>query len=252
MKTLVLVDGSNLMMRAAFGGELPPEQAVTTATGLLERAARQAQATHLIVALDSPTPSWRKLEFPDYKAHRTRDTSPWLAAAHEAWCRHGWYVADAGGFEADDIIATLAQRAVSRCRVIVVSSDSDLLSLIASGCAVLKPVNGGKFEAIGTAEVVAKYKITTPDLLTVLKALVGESGDNIPGVPGIGPVRAAKLISAYGGLEEIIAAGLQNKCPASITVATHQATARRAFKLVTLRTDVPIPPVNPIHCTWPK
>jgi len=130
MNRLLLVDGSNMVMRAAFGGELTPADAVPIATGLIRRAARQVGASHLIVALDSSAPSWRKLEFPEYKANRTVDTDPWLRAAHEHWLRMGWYVEECAGFEADDVIASLALRAKPACPVTVLSNDSDLLTVV--------------------------------------------------------------------------------------------------------------------------
>lgn len=121
MKKLMLVDGSNVVMRAAFGGDLSPERAVPIATGLVERAVRQAGASHLIVALDSPGTSWRRVEYPEYKADRTVNTEAWLQAAHRAWTRLGWRVEAWNDLEADDIIATLATRAHKHVAVVVVS-----------------------------------------------------------------------------------------------------------------------------------
>lgn len=248
MKKLLLVDGSNLMMRAAFGGDLEPERAAPIATGLIERAARQVCATHLIIALDTAVPSWRKETFPDYKAQRTVDTTPWLQAGFAAWTRRNWCVEARTGCEADDIIATLAARAAVHCPVVVVSGDSDLLVLLARGAELVRPQNGGKFEPVNTTTVCGKYQIASPALLTDLKALTGESGDNIPGVPGIGPVKAARLLASYGSLEEVLTAGAAEKCANSKLAAQHAATARLAFQLVSLRYDVPIAPVSPRDC----
>ncbi len=245
-----MVDGSNIVMRAAFGGDRPPAHSTPDATGLIRRVMLQCGGTHLVVALDSPAPSWRKLAYPDYKGQRTRDTSPWIKAAYEEWSRMRWYVEMMDGFEADDIIATLATRAHGRCEVVVVSSDSDLLSLTALNIPVCKPVDGGKFVTLTSADVCTKFKIAAVTQLTDYKALTGEAGDNIPGVPGVGPVRAAGLLDVYGGLEAIIEAGTQKKCPASIRVAEHAATARRAYKLCTLTCDAPVLAVKPSDCLW--
>lgn len=258
---LLLIDGSNLIMRAAFGGDIPPRQAAPTAAGLIERAVRQAQATHLIIALDAPGPTWRHELYPDYKANRTRDTTPWLQAGYDEFSRRDWLVIAPVGFEADDVIATLAHRIAGGASVpashppglTICSSDSDLLCLTAlPGVNILRPVNGGKFEALTAAAVAEKYQIAQPGLLPEYKALTGESGDHIPGVPGIGPVRAAKLLAAYGSLDQIITAGQEKKCPASLTVATHEATARRALQLVTLRPDAPVPAIKPSQCALPQ
>lgn len=250
MNKLMLVDGSNIVMRAAFGGELAPERAVPIATGLIERAVRQVQASHLIVALDSPGTSWRRVEYPDYKAHRTLNTEAWLSAAHAAWTRLDWWVEAQNELEADDIIATLATRAHQHAAVVVVSGDSDLYPLIELPVEILRPENGGKFTALTATIVCGRYRITAPRLLTSLKALTGEKGDNIPGVPGIGPARAAQLLATYGGLEQIISAGLDGKCKHSSTVAKYEAVVRQAYTLVSLKTDAPIPPVKPHLCAW--
>lgn len=235
------------MMRAAFGGELPPKEAAPIATGLIRRAARQTGASHMIIALDSPSPSWRKLEDPSYKANREGDTSPWLKAAFEEWTRQGFYIEAQDGFEADDILATLAVRARQH-QVTVLSGDSDILPLMDLDAGVLRPLNGGIFQEITRAQVCEKYKIAMPSLLVDLKAMVGESGDNISGVPGIGPVKAAKLIAAYASLEGTITAGREEKCRESKIVFSHEGVARQSFKLLTLRYDVPIVPILPSSC----
>jgi len=250
MTRLLLIDGSNLVMRAAFGGEIAPAQAVPIATGLVERVARQVQASHLVVALDTVGVSWRKALFADYKANRTQDTTPWLAAADEAWRARGWFVASLVEFEADDVLATVAARAVVKYPVQVCSGDSDLLPLVARGVGIIKPLNGGKFEPVTPDQICAKYQIDRPGQLTDLKALVGESGDNIPGVPGIGPVRAAQLLHSYEHLDGVLAAGSSGKCKYSTVAAQHEATVRLAHRLVSLRYDVPFPPIAPRLCAF--
>jgi DNA polymerase-1 len=250
MRTLLLVDGSNMVMRAAFGGAVPPEEATPIATGLIRRAARQVCASHLVVALDSSEPSWRKAEYPEYKAHRTTDTSAWLREGHEQWTRLGWHVEAHGGYEADDIIATLALRAVANVAVVVLSGDSDLLTLTARSISILKPLNGGQFAAVTEPDVCQRYHVRSAALLTDLKAMTGETGDNIPGVPGIGPSRAAKLLEAYGNLNQIIAAGAEDKCRYSKVVAQHGPHVERWFKLLSLSPDVPILPIKPSNCLF--
>lgn len=124
---LLIVDGSNVVMRAAFGGDVAPRQAVPVASGMIERAARECEATHLVVALDCPgEPSWRRVFYPEYKANRTCETAEWITAAWREWSQAGWYVENQAGFEADDIIATVAVRARERAEVFIYSSDSDL------------------------------------------------------------------------------------------------------------------------------
>lgn len=246
---LLLIDGSNIVLRCALGGDIPPDPAVATASAMIERVARDLQATHLVLALDVPgVPSWRKQEYPAYKAHRTRDTTPWLFAAHLAWTRRGWWVEAVNGFEADDILATLVQRCNARPSVTVwvVSGDSDLLPLLGEAH-LLKPVKGGRFEAMDTAAVLRKYGVL-PGQLPDLKALTGESGDNIPGVEGIGPVRARQLLEVHGTLDRVIAAGQSGTCKYAVRVAEHAGVARLARRLVTLHREVPIVPIQPKAC----
>jgi DNA polymerase I len=249
---LLLVDGSNLVMRAAFGGDIPPAQAVPIASGLISRAGLQIEATHMVIALDANAPSWRKLAFPEYKAHRTVDTSPWLQAAREYWSRLGWRVVDLPGFEADDIIATIGRRSVCGCSIAILSNDSDLLPMTDIGIHVWKPTNGGQFSEVTAWDVCEKYALRSPAQLPHMKALTGEKGDNIPGVPGIGPVRAAQLLRDYGNLEKIIDAGAEQKCRHSTTVFKSSDVARRALRLVSLSCDAPVAPITPNSCTFSR
>jgi DNA polymerase-1 len=220
------------------------------ASGLISRAAKQVNATHMIVAMDSAAPSWRKVMFPDYKANRTTDTTPWLQAGFEYWSRLGWYVTDCGGFEADDIIATIALRACEHSDVVVLSGDSDLLCLTDLGATILKPENGGVFKAVESADVCAKYNIPSAMLLPDFKALVGEKGDNVPGVPGIGPVKAAWLIKTYGCVGKIITAGATPSCKQSLTVWENREAAQLAIKLVSLSYSAPVVPAQPKDCVF--
>ena len=249
---LLIIDGSNVVMRCAFGGDVAPEPAVRTATNMIERAGRELGASHLVVALDCPgTPSWRKLLFPDYKAHRTVDTYPWIEAAAKAWLRLGWWVEAVDGYEADDVIATVATRAGQRPGTVVqvLSGDSDLLPLMAEGAVIVKPENGGKFRILTPADVMEKYGVESARL-PQLKALTGEAGDNVPGVQGIGPVRALALLNAHADVEGVIAAGLRQACKFSAKVAAAAEVARLSLKLVTLYREVPIVPIQPSGCVF--
>lgn len=249
MKILLLVDGSNIVMRAAFGGQIEPEQSVRTATGLIERAIRQCQATHMVIAMDSDEVSWRKELLPTYKGNRTLDTTPWIQHAFDMWTQKRWRVEEWAGFEADDIIATLAERAMPSCSVVVLSNDSDLLPLSAAGARILKPVNGGVFMFLSESDICKKYEVNSSLQLVDLKAMVGEKTDNIPGVPGIGEVRAASLLRTYKNLGMVILAGNQKEtCKYSKQVAECADAANLAFQLVSLRKDVPIPPIDPNTC----
>lgn len=248
---LLIVDGSNIVMRCAFGGDISPEIAVDTATQMVRRAAEEVGATHLVVALDAPgVPSWRRQKEPTYKAHRTVDTTPWLVRAWTVWAGtpNNWWVEAVDGYEADDVIATLAMRFRAQAEVVVLSSDSDLLPLLADGVRVLRPQNGGAFMEATPGGVRAKYGCD-PERLPELKAMTGESGDNVKGVEGIGPVRAKRLLEQHATLANIVAAGKRPGADKhAAQVAAQERAAAAALELVTLRRDVPVVETNLDAC----
>lgn len=249
MNRLLLVDGSNMVMRAGFGGKMEPERAVQIATGLIGRAVRQAQATHMVICMDSDGPSFRTQLLHEYKANRTIDTTPFIRLAQESWTRAGWYVEEWSGFEADDLICTIAHRSVNNAEVIILSNDSDLLTLSNEGARILKPENGGTFVFVTESDICKKFDIASSALLTDLKSMTGEKGDNVPGVPGMGPKRAADLINKHGNLGMVILGGArEDACKYSKQVYECRVAAQLAFEVISLRKDVPLPPINPANC----
>lgn len=256
---LLLVDGSNIVMRSAFGGQLEPHIATNTATNMIIRCARQFEATHLIVALDTPgVPTWRKDEYPEYKANRTQSTARWVHDAQESWTRKGWWIESVAGYEADDIIATVARRAATAgARVFVLSGDSDILTqrgmVDANGSGVgfidvIKPVNGGKFLLLENEDVIEEYGFCEPNQLLDLKAMTGESGDNLPGAKGIGPGKAQRLLRDFGCLEIILSVGNQDKDAAKVLAS--EPDVRLTRRLAELVDQVPIVPIQPRECVF--
>lgn len=149
------------------------------------------------------------------------------------------------GYEADDVIGTLARQAAERgLQAVIVSGDKDFYQLIGDGVALLNPGRGGPaaVEAEWVDESNAAERLgVPPDRVTDYLALIGDSSDNIPGVRGIGPKTAVKLIDEYGGLEEILAHAeeIGHKRPRE-ALQTHVAEARLSKDLVTIRTDLPV------------
>ena len=260
---LLLVDGPNLVMRAAFGGnDSTPAgvaRAVAGATGLLARAILAANPTHVIVAFDCPGPSWRRAHWPAYKQHRSADTLPFCLAFEAALAARGFYCECVGEFEADDVIATRAVRARARgTAVAVASGDSDLLALTApelGGARALVPEKGGAWRAYNAGDAAAKYGLRHARQLTDYKALRGESGDFGPGfgVRGIGEKYAAALLQAYDDLDAVLGANhlqLADRKLAKLValVQGQSAAALLARHLIALRTDAPLRPVAPARC----
>lgn len=246
---LLLVDGSNIVMRCAFGGDVVPASSVPMAVNMVRRIAEDLHATHLIVALDCPDrPSFRRDIYPAYKATRTLDTSPWILGMREVCSDQPWWVEMEPGFEADDVIATLTRRARERAEVFILSNDSDLLALVNyHGVRVVRPLGGREVKIFDTAAVTEHYGIP-PWQIEDFKAMVGERSDNIPGVDGIGKKRAAELLQQYGSLKAIITAGSGSACKHSRRVFDSAEAARLSRELVQLRTDVPIAPIPPARC----
>lgn len=232
---LLLVDGTNVVMRcASIAGAVAPDDAVRMAAAIVRRAAGTVGATHLVVAFDSPGASLRRTVYPEYKADRTTETARWIEAAAAAFAAAGIYCASARGFEADDVIATIASR--TTWPVEVLSSDSDLLVLASERVGVwqFEKASPGGIVRRDPAYVCEKYGIPTPAHLTLYKALVGERGDNVPGMPKVGPVRARAMIAEFGDFVTMRKLG---------ALGEHAAWVEKAMTLLALYDFAPVPPV---------
>lgn len=247
--TLFLVDGTNVVMRyagaMATDMEQPTEAEVEKVLHGVTRAivdcAAVAGAAHLIVALDSSVGSWRRDKFPEYKAKRTISTLVWTNRLNVHLATRGVVCVRCPSFEADDVIATLAARAVRAGKMVgILSGDSDLLQLatLSVFCYQFgKPGVEAKFVNRPMQWIRERYGIPSVGKLAAYKALVGEPGDGLPGVPGIGPVKAKKLLNQYDTVTALIES-------AAIDTPTFVA----ALDLVTLREDAPIEPIDPKLC----
>jgi DNA polymerase-1 len=248
---LLLIDGTNVVMRYAAAmvpkelseiGRIPDEMAVKvleSVTRSMFECAKIAEATHMIVALDSTVGSWRRAKYPEYKANRSTSTAEWTNRLAMHLHALNVYTVRVPEFEADDIIATLAARAGRASKAVsILSSDSDLLQLAALNvtCYQYGGQNEARFVPRSMAWIRAKYDIDSVGHLPAFKALVGEPGDHLPGVPGIGKVKAKKL------LEQNTIEALKS----SPQIDGPQFTLM--LELTTLRIDVPIDPVSPGAC----
>lgn len=218
-QTILLVDGTNIAMFASFGGKLPPNQSTTSALIAIEYAALKVNARRIVIALDGSTPTFRKRVAQDYKAGRTLNTQPYVDELRQRCTLRHWTTVTVEGFEADDILATLSSALPTRC--VIFTSDSDALALVSERVTVLRPKKVRESVKWDTATVQAHYGIT-PAQMSEYKALVGEKGDNIVGIPGIGPKKAVAML----------ARGLTTEERFGIAYALH---------LTMLRHDVPIP-----------
>ncbi|MFT4009929.1 MAG: 5'-3' exonuclease H3TH domain-containing protein, partial [Nocardioidaceae bacterium] len=213
---LLLLDGHSLAYRAFFA--LPVENFSTTTgqptnavygfTSMLINVLRDEAPTHVAVAFDKSRETFRLAEYSEYKAKRNKTPDEFkgqLSLIQEVLDALRICHLELAGYEADDIIATLATQAVEHgYEVLILTGDRDSLQLVTETSTVLYPMRGVSDLARMTPEAVeAKYGVP-PGRYPELAALVGEDSDNLPGVPGVGPKTAAKWITTYDGLDNVI------------------------------------------------
>jgi DNA polymerase-1 len=213
---LLLLDGHSLAYRAFFA--LPVENFSTTTgqhtnavfgfTSMLINVLRDEQPTHVGVAFDKSRQTFRLAEYADYKAKRNKtpeEFSSQLPLINEVLDALRIRHLAKEGYEADDIIATLVTEALAEgMEVLILTGDRDSLQLVTEHSTVLYPMRGVSELARMTPEAVESKYGVPPDRYPELAAIVGETSDNLPGVPGVGPGYAARWINEYDGLDNVI------------------------------------------------
>ena len=252
MSRLLLLDGHSLAYRAFYA--LPAENfstvtgqhtnAVYGFTSMLINMLRDEQPTHVVVAFDKSRQTFRTEEYAEYKAGRARTPDefagqlPLVKEVLDALrIRH----CELDGYEADDIIATIASEADTQgLEVLICSGDRDTFQLVSDHVTILYPVRGvSEVWRMGPAQIEEKYGVP-PARYSDLAAMVGESSDNLPGVPGVGPKTAAKWITQFGGLEGIVAGIDQIKGKAGEALREHLDQVLRNRRLNQLVKDAPV------------
>jgi 5'-3' exonuclease len=257
---IALLDGTNLVMRYASAMLPDPTAASPVEVEKVLRAVLRCVrefcaavgARHAILAVDSTGDSWRRARYPDYKANRPPGvTGVWsnrlAVAGHEA----GFRVERAFSYEADDVIATLAARlGAAGLRAAVLSGDSDLLQVASlwTTCYTFGGKDEPRFKPLGLADIAAKYELPRASFLAYYKAIVGEKGDNLPGVRGVGPVKARALLSNATALPDAQAVSL-------LVAARYGPAAGEEFllmhDLVRLCDDLPLDGLTLASCRVP-
>ena len=226
-----------------------PVNAVFGFSNMLAKLLREHVGTHIAVIFDAGRMTFRNRLYEAYKAHRPPppdDLIPQFNLVREATAAFGVPAIELDDWEADDLIAAYAKATNDAGgQATIVSSDKDLMQLIRPGVEMLDPI---KQKPIGPAEVMEKFGVT-PDKMIDVQALIGDSTDNVPGVPGIGPKGAAQLINEFGDLDSVLAAAPAMKpSKRRDNLIEHADKARLSRELVTLRTDTPMPlPVDQLH-----
>lgn len=245
-KTLLLVDGSSYLYRAFHA--LPPLSnsageptgALYGVANMLRKLVKDYQPGHLAVIFDAPGKTFRDDLFAAYKAHRppmpeelARQTAPLHAMVRAM----GLPLLQIAGVEADDVIGTLAKQAADQgMRVLIVSGDKDMAQLVDERITLLDTMKDSSMNARGVEE---KFGVPPARIVDYL-ALTGDSSDNIPGVPGVGPKTAAKWLGEYGSLDAIMAnaVAIQGKIGEKLRASLDQLPLSR--QLATLHCDVPL------------
>ena len=250
---LYLIDGSAYIFRAYHA--LPPLTRASDGLSVgavagfcnmlwkfLEEMKGAEAPTHLAVIFDKSEVTFRNKLYPEYKAHRPpapEDLVPQFPLIRDATRAFNLPCIEMGGFEADDLIATYARRAAaSGASVRIVSSDKDLMQLIVDG--VIQLYDPMKNRILGPEAVMEKFGVG-PELVVDAQALIGDSTDNVPGAPGIGPKTAAELLTTFGSLDAILERANEIKQQKRReTLINFADQIRLSRQLVTLKDDVDV------------
>lgn len=252
---LFLVDGSGFIFRAFHAipalnrkSDGLPVNAVSGFCNMLWKLLRDARntdvgvtPTHLAVIFDYSSTTFRKEIYPLYKANRSappEDLIPQFGLIRHATRAFNLPCIETEGFEADDIIATYARQAEAvGADVTIVSSDKDLMQLVTANVHMYDAM---KDKQIGIPDVIEKWGVP-PEKMIDLQAMTGDSTDNVPGIPGIGPKTAAQLLEEFGDLETLLARADEIKqVKRRENIVANAELARVSRQLVELRTDVPL------------
>lgn len=251
---LFLIDAMGLIFRAYYAMIKSPRftskglntSAVLGFTNMFYEIIKNEKPTHVAVAFDTGAPTFRHVDFQDYKANREATPDDIINSVpyiHRVLDAFGVTQIGIDGYEADDVVGTLAKHAeIEGFDVYMVTSDKDYGQLVSDNIKMFKP---GKFgqpaEIWGPKEVCEKFGISRPEQVIDLLGLMGDSSDNIPGVAGVGPVSAKKLLASYDSIENMYACGINlDKEKMRTKLLENKEQALMSKQLATIMLDVPV------------
>ena len=257
--TLLLVDGSSYLYRAFHAmpdlradRNDPNSQATGAIRGMvnmLQSLRREWPSVHAVCVFDAKGPTFRDEIYPAYKATRSPipdDLRSQIEPIHRLVRLMGWPLLDVLGVEADDVIATLAHAAAGQgLNVVVSSGDKDLSQLVNERITIIDTMNGKKRDVAG---VTGEFGVP-PSLMIDFQTLVGDTVDNVPGVPKVGPKTAAKWLVEYGSLDALLARADDIKGVAGENLRQAREWLVTGRQLVTMKTDCDLSPYVP---GWPS
>ncbi|MET8268944.1 DNA polymerase I [Streptomyces sp. NPDC005077] len=250
---LLLMDGHSLAYRAFFAlpaenfttGAGQPTNAVYGFASMLANTLRDEAPTHFAVAFDVSRRTWRSQEFPEYKANRSKTPDEFKGQVELIGELLDAMHADrfaVDGFEADDVIATLATQAeAAGFEVLIVTGDRDSFQLITDNVTVLYPTKGVSELTRFTPEKVEEKYGLTPQQYPDFAALRGDPSDNLPGIPGVGEKTAAKWINQFGSFDDLVARADEVKGKAGQNFRDHLDSVKLNRRLTEMVRDVELP-----------
>ena len=252
MEKLFLLDAYALIYRSYYAFIKNPRinskglntSAIMGFLNTLQEVLQKEQPTHLGVAFDPHGPTFRSEAYPAYKAQREatpediKTSVPIIKDILKAW---NIPILEVDGFEADDVIGTLATKAGQQdVKTYMLTPDKDYGQLVNQNVFIYRPRHGGGYEVMGPEEVKAKYGIPSTEAVIDLLALMGDSADNFPGCPGVGEKTAVKLINEFGTIEQLLSRTSDIKGALQKIIVDHVDDIRLSKFLATIKTDVPI------------
>ena len=245
-KTLVLVDGSSYLFRAYHALPLLTNSkgeytnAILGVTNMLKKLVETYPEAYFGVIFDAPGKTFRNDMYPEYKANRASmpdELREQIKPLHQLIKAMGLPLVMEPGVEADDVIGTLAKQAEEDdLNVVISTGDKDIAQLVTNKTSLINTMNNQWLDEEGVKE---KFGVP-PDMIIDYLALMGDTSDNIPGVPKVGPKTAAKWLNAYGSLDEIIARADEVKGKVGESLRDHLDAIPLSKELVTIKCDVPL------------
>ena len=243
---LILVDGSSYLYRAFHA--LPPltnskgqpTGAIKGVIAMLKKLVAEYQPEHMVVVFDAKGKTFRDDIFPEYKANRPPmpdELRLQIEPLHSLISALGFPILNIPGVEADDVIGTLAHQATAQgIKTVISTGDKDMAQLVNEHVSLVNTMNNSQMDRQG---VIDKFGIP-PELIVDYLALIGDTVDNIPGVPKVGPKTAVKWLKAYGSLEGVQANASEIKGKVGENLREFMDQLPMSYRLATIKLDVPL------------
>ncbi len=251
-KKLFLIDAYAIIYRSYYAFIKNPRinskgfntSAVLGFVNTLEDVLKNCKPTHLAVAFDPSTPTFRREMYPDYKAQRQatpEDIHASVPIIKDILNAYNIKIVECDGFEADDVIGTLSCLASQKnFTVFMLTPDKDYAQLVKENVLLYRPQHGFGYETLGIEEVKEKWQVSSTKQIIDLLGLMGDASDNIPGCPGVGEKTAVKILQDFGSIDNLLASTSQLKGALKTKVEANVENIKLSKYLATIRLDVPI------------